>query len=69
MLLRYLGGARRPNIQDVITKDMLDLVKHIVEQRAFEPGKFEDRYEAALTELLTKKQKGLLSRPPKVRAR
>ena len=44
-------------MQDVkITKD-----KHIIVQKSghFEPGKFEDRYEAALTELLTKKQKGL----------
>jgi DNA end-binding protein Ku len=49
-------------IQDVkITKDMLDLAKHIVEQKSghFEPGKFEDHYEAALTELLNKKQKGV----------
>jgi len=49
------------DIQDVkITKDMLDLARHIVEQKSghFEPDKFEDRYEAALTELLTKKQKG-----------
>jgi DNA end-binding protein Ku len=49
-------------IQDVkITKDMLDLAKHIVEQKSghFEPDKFEDHYEAALTELLNKKQKGL----------
>ena len=40
---------------------MLDLARHIVDQKSghFEPGKFEDHYEAALTELLTKKQKGL----------
>ena len=39
------------DIQDVkITKDMLDLAKHIVEQKSghFEPEKFEDHYEAAL---------------------
>jgi DNA end-binding protein Ku len=50
------------DIQDVkITKDMLDLAKHIVEQKSghFEPTKFEDHYESALTELLNKKQKGL----------
>jgi DNA end-binding protein Ku len=49
------------DIQDVkITKDMLDLAKHIVETKAghFEPAKFEDHYEAALQELLEKKQKG-----------
>jgi DNA end-binding protein Ku len=40
---------------------MLDLAKHIVEQKSghFEPSKFEDHYEAALRELLAKKQKGL----------
>ena len=50
------------DIQDVkITKDMLDLAKHIVEQKSghFDPDKFEDHYEAALQELLAKKQKGL----------
>jgi DNA end-binding protein Ku len=44
-----------------ITKDMLDLAKHIVEQKSghFQPEKFEDHYEAALAELLAaKKQKG-----------
>jgi DNA end-binding protein Ku len=49
------------DIQDVkITKDMLDLAKHIVEQKSghFDPSKFEDRYEAALQELLQKKQSG-----------
>jgi DNA end-binding protein Ku len=50
------------DIQDVkITKDMLDLAKHIVEQKSghFEPDKFEDHYEKALQELLEKKQTGL----------
>ena len=49
------------DIQDVkITKDMLDLAKHIVETKAghFEPAKFEDHYESALQKLLEKKQKG-----------
>jgi DNA end-binding protein Ku len=49
------------DIQDVkITKDMLDLARHIVEQKSghFQPNKFEDHYEAALAELLAKKQKG-----------
>jgi DNA end-binding protein Ku len=66
MLLRYPYEVRDASeyfddIQDVkITKDMLDLARHIVEQKSghFDPDKFEDRYEAALTELLTKKQKG-----------
>ena len=67
MLLRYPYEVRDASeyfddIQDVkITKDMLDLARHIVEQKSghFEPAKFEDHYESALTELLNKKQKGL----------
>src|ERR1700712_3872950 len=67
MLLRYPYEVRDSSeyfddIQDVkITKDMLDLAKHIVQQKAghFDPSKFEDHYEAALQELLSKKQKGL----------
>ena len=66
MLLRYPYEVRDSSeyfddIQDVkITKDMLDLAKHIVEQKSghFEPQKFEDHYESALSELLAKKQKG-----------
>jgi DNA end-binding protein Ku len=66
MLLRYPYEVRDSSeyfdeIQDVkITKDMLDLAKHIVEQKSahFDPSKFEDRYESALQELLDKKQKG-----------
>jgi DNA end-binding protein Ku len=66
MLLRYPYEVRDQSeyfdeIQDVkITKDMLDLAKHIVEQKSghFDPSKFEDHYEAALQELLNKKQKG-----------
>ena len=66
MLLRYPYEVRDSaeyfdDIQDVkITKDMLDLAKHIVEQKSghFEPEKFEDHYEQALQELLDKKQKG-----------
>jgi DNA end-binding protein Ku len=58
MLLRYPYEVRDAaqyfdDIQDVkITKDMLDLAKHIVETKAghFEPAKFEDHYEAALQE-------------------
>jgi len=43
-----------------VTKDMLDLAKHIVEQKAghFRPEKFEDHYENALKDLLKKKQHG-----------
>ena len=66
MLLHYPYEVRDQaeyfdEIQDVkITKDMLDLAKHIVEQKSghFDPSKFEDHYEAALQDLLNKKQKG-----------
>lgn len=66
-LLRYPYEVRDQSeyfdeIQDVkITKDMLDLAKHIVEQKSahFEPEKFEDHYEAALQDLPSKKQKGM----------
>ena len=67
LLLRYPYEVREPaeyfdGIQDVkITKDMLDLAKHIVEQKSghFDPSQFEDRYEAALSEILEKEQKGV----------
>src|SRR5436853_7347142 len=45
------------DIQDVkITKDMLDLAKHIVEKKSctFEPQRFEDHYEPALSDLIHK---------------
>jgi DNA end-binding protein Ku len=66
MLLRYPYEVRAESeyfddIQDVkITKDMLDLAKHIVEQKSghFDPEKFEDHYESALQDLLQKKQSG-----------
>ena len=55
-LLRYPYEVRSEaeyfdDIQDVkVTKDMLDLAKHIVNQKAghFEPDKFEDQYETAM---------------------
>jgi len=65
-LLRYPYEVRSADeyfdeIQDVkITKDMLDLAKHIVNQKAgrFEPGKFEDQYETALVDLINQKRAG-----------
>jgi DNA end-binding protein Ku len=65
-LLRYPYEIRSEEeyfdeIQDVkVTKDMLDLAKHIVNQKAgrFEPEKFEDQYEAALVDLINKKRAG-----------
>jgi DNA end-binding protein Ku len=65
-LLRYPYEVRDPaeyfdEIQDVkVTKDMLNLAKHIVEQKAgnFEPDKFEDQYETALVDLINQKRAG-----------
>jgi DNA end-binding protein Ku len=64
MLLRYPYEIRDEteyfdDIQDVkVTKEMLDLAKHIVETKSadFEPDKFEDRYENALVELRNQKR-------------
>ncbi|WP_407180453.1 Ku protein [Bradyrhizobium sp. STM 3562] len=66
-LLRYPYEVRDEkdyfdDIQDVkVTKDMLDLAKHIVEKKsaAFEPENFEDHYEAALVDLINKKRAGV----------
>jgi DNA end-binding protein Ku len=65
-LLRYPYEVRSEDeyfdeIQDVkVTKDMLDLAKHIVNQKTgrFEPAKFEDQYEAALIDVVNKKRAG-----------
>ena len=66
-LLRYPYEVRSEkdyfdDIQDVkITKDMLELAKHIVEQKSgdFEPDNFEDHYEEALIELINQKRAGI----------
>ena len=66
-LLRYPYEVRSEkeyfdDIQDVkVTKDMLDLAKHIVEKKSgsFEPEKFEDHYETALIDLINKKRSGI----------
>jgi DNA end-binding protein Ku len=65
-LLRYPYEVRSQDeyfdeIQDVkVTKDMLDLARHIVNQKAgrFEPDKFEDQYETALVDLINQKRAG-----------
>jgi len=70
-LLRYPYEVRSEQeyfdeIQDVkVTKDMLDLARHIVNQKAgtFDPAKFEDHYESALVELINQKRAGKLIRP------
>jgi DNA end-binding protein Ku len=74
-LLRYPYEVRQPDeyFEDIpetkITKDMLDLAKHIVQTKSghFDPEKFEDRYEDAMKELLAKKQAGQKIAPPKER--
>jgi DNA end-binding protein Ku len=66
LLLRYPYEVRQSSeyfdgIQDVkITKDMLDLAKHIVDQKSghFDPDKFEDHYETALIDLINEKRAG-----------
>lgn len=70
-LLRYPYEVRSEQeyfeeIQDVkVTKDMLDLAKHIVNQKAgrFDPDKFEDHYETALVDLINQKRAGKTIRP------
>src|ERR1700758_160231 len=65
-LLRYPYEVRSESeyfdeIQDVkVTKDMLDLAKHIVNQKSgnFEPDKFEDHYETALVDIINQKRAG-----------
>jgi DNA end-binding protein Ku len=66
ILLRYPYEMRDPSdyfddIPDIrISKEMLDLAKHIVETKSghFEPKKFEDRYEDALKDLVKRKAAG-----------
>ncbi|MFK4508824.1 Ku protein [Bradyrhizobium daqingense] len=66
-LLRYPYEVRSEteyfdDIQDVkLTRDMLDLARHIVEKKsgAFEPELFEDHYETALIDLINKKRSGM----------
>src|ERR1700744_1455889 len=51
---------RKRKSQQKYPKDMLDLAKHIVNQKAghFEPDKFEDQYETALIDLINRKRAG-----------
>jgi DNA end-binding protein Ku len=65
-LLRYPYEVRNENefFDDIpnvkLTKDMMDLARHIVETKTghFKPDQFEDHYEHALKELIDKKAKG-----------
>src|SRR5499426_2855939 len=64
--LRYNNEVREEQeyfdgIPDVkVSKDMLDLAKHILETKKakFDPSKFEDRYETALKKLIAAKHAG-----------
>jgi DNA end-binding protein Ku len=66
-LLRYPYEVRSEKeyfdeIKDVkVTKDMLDLARHIVEKKSgsFEPNSFEDHYESALIDLINRKRSGI----------
>src|SRR3954453_15350810 len=70
-LLRYPYEVRAEQeyfdeIQDVkVTKDMLDLARHSLNQKAgrFDPEKFEDHYETAMIELINQKRAGKTIRP------
>jgi DNA end-binding protein Ku len=52
-----------------IPKDMLDLTSHIVATKTghFDPGKFDDRYEDALEDLIKRKQSGKPIEQPRER--
>jgi|SRR5665213_215764 len=64
--LRYPYEVRKEDdyftdiTDEKVTKDMLELARHIVQKKAghFDPNNFEDHYENALKELLKKKQHG-----------
>lgn len=70
-LLRYPYEVRTEQeyfeeIQDMkVTKDMLDLAKHIVNHKAgrFDSDKFDDHYETALVDLINQKRAGKTIRP------
>lgn len=53
-----------------IAKEMLDLARHIIDTKmgAFDPAAFDDRYEAALADLVKAKLEGRKITPPKPRA-
>ena len=55
-----VSACARPMRYIKLPKDMMDIARHIVEQKSghFRPDKFEDHYETALRELLRKKEAG-----------
>ena len=54
-----------------IKGEMLDLARHIIETKMgeFDPGAFDDRYDAALADLVKAKMEGRKITPPKARRR
>ena len=56
-----------PNVK--VPADMLQLAEHILEQKKghFDPDKFEDRYEDALSELIKAKRAGKAAAEPRRR--
>jgi DNA end-binding protein Ku len=77
-LLRYPYEVRKESdyFDDIpeikIDKEMLDLAKHIVQQKSgnFDPARFEDRYEKGLRELIERKAAGetIAAAPKEVQA-
>lgn len=71
--LRYESTVRRPDvvfdeIKEVkVDQDMLDLAEHIIEKKkgTFDPTAFEDKYEAALLEVIKAKKAGKKITAPK----
>lgn len=59
--------AKVPELK--IEKEMLDLAKHIMKSKAgtFDPARFDDRYDAALADLIKAKMAGREIKPPKRR--
>lgn len=57
--------ARVPELK--VKKEMLDLARHIMKSKAgtFDPARFDDRYDAALAELVKAKMAGREIKPPR----
>jgi DNA end-binding protein Ku len=65
--VRSAGDAFADIPEVRIEKEMLDLARHIIDTKRgdFDPGSFEDRYDAALAELVRAKAEGREIEPPK----
>jgi len=75
--LRYAATVRRPEevmggIGEVtVDEEMIDLARHIIDKKtaSFDPDGFEDRYEAALAELVRARAEGRTPAKPKPQKR